>query len=135
MIQEQIFLLDITLIKIDNVSYITFDFLTSWDENAWIVNSRSSPTFMLVLEWDLFIWKIWLCYLSYSSDNLKMAFFEKSNASIYYRLLQVLVLLVNFAFYQQCFQLRRSWIFELKRKEHFTGICYCILSIIEVVWK
>lgn len=40
--------------------------IASWDENAWIMKSRSSPKFILVLDisQDLFIWKMWFYYLS-----------------------------------------------------------------------
>ena len=41
-------------------------------------------------------------------------------------LLLVLVLLVDFAFYQQNFQLRCLWTCELKQKENFTEIYHCI---------
>ena len=51
LIPEQRLLLDITLIKLQEMvlAILRIDFLASWDENAWILKSKFSPTLMLVL--------------------------------------------------------------------------------------
>ena len=70
-----------------------------------------------------FIWKTRLKYLLSLIDN----FLKTNNASLYYCFLLVLVLIVNFLFYRQCFQLRFSAaICELKQKATFTGKYYFI---------
>ena len=77
--------------------------MAKWDENAWIINSRSSKTFNLVytdISKNVFIWKMWFSYLPQSYGSLSDNFFV-IHASLYYRHLLVFALLVNFAFYQQ----------------------------------
>ena len=48
LIPEQRLLLDITLIKLQEMvlAILRIDFLASWDENAWILKSKFSPTLM-----------------------------------------------------------------------------------------
>ena len=48
------------------LAILLIDFFASWYENAWIINSMSSPTLILVLDisYDLLTWKMCLCYLT-----------------------------------------------------------------------
>ena len=106
-----------------------FYFMTSWDENGWIINSRSSRTFILVLHISHKIHLFGKCEFAIYPVIWKFigdSCFIKIRASLYYRFPLVLVLFVKFVFYQQYFPLRCSWICEVKQKVNYTGIYHDI---------
>ena len=110
LIPEQILLLDITLIKSDDVSYITYggfdpigwkcmanklQILSNVYFGAWYLR-RFIYLENVIMLFDVVIWLF---------DSLRSNFLKTVKASLYYRCFLALALLVNFDFYQQYFQL------------------------------